>query len=91
MATQHNIYTLSNVTATRVGPQTLHSGADITIQNLAESGYVYLGGEGVSSESFGYRLDPETAWSVELNGYDTIYAIAQNNGAQVAVLLVGLE
>lgn len=91
MTTQHRVHTLSNTSATLVGPRPVHSGGDITIQNLSDTSFVYIGGESVSSTSFGYRLDPETAWSVELNGSDTIYAIAENDGAQVAILLVGLE
>lgn len=91
MTTKHQVHTLSSSTPALVGPRPKHSGSDITIQNLSDSSYVYIGGENVSSSSFGYRLDPETAWSVELDGNDTIYAIAQENETEVAVLMVGLE
>ena len=64
---------------------------DITIQNLHESGYVYLGGEGVDSEDFGYRLAPGAAWSVELPGRDAIYAITDTSSVSIAVLKTGLE
>jgi hypothetical protein len=64
---------------------------DITVQNLSDTAYVYLGGEGVSQEDFGYRLAPGAAWSVELPGLDALYAIADTNGTYLAVLKTGLE
>lgn len=89
MTTHSNPY-LSNTEATRLTPNGLHSGMDITIQNLSESAYVYLGGEGVNPEDFGYRLSPGAAWSVELPGQDALYAIADEN-TYIAVLKTGLE
>ena len=89
--TQHAVTTLSNTTATRLTPNGLHSGMDITIQNVHASAIVYIGGEEVTSSSFGYRLSPGAAWSVELSGKDAIYAISNTNGSQVAVLQTSLE
>jgi len=91
MATTHAIVTLSNSTATRLTPNGLHTGTDITVQNLHESAYVYLGGEGVTSSSFGFRLAPGTAWSVELSGPSPLYAISATNGSTVAILKTSLE
>lgn len=82
---------LSTTDAIRLTPEGLHSGMDITIQNLHESGYVYLGGEGVNSEEFGYRLAPGSAWSVELPGQDALYAIGSTPSIYIAVLQTGLE
>jgi hypothetical protein len=45
----------------------------------------------VTSSDYGYRLSPDTAWSVELSGKDAIYAISNTNGSQVAVLQTSLE
>jgi hypothetical protein len=64
---------------------------DITIQNTHASAIVYIGGEGVTSSSFGYRLSPGAAWSIELSGRDSIYAISDTNGSKVAVLQTSLE
>jgi hypothetical protein len=89
--TQHSIATLSNTTATRLTPNGIHSGIDITIQNINSSGVVYVGGEGVSSSNFGYRLAADHAIAFELPGQDALYAIAENNGAQVATLQTNLE
>ena len=51
----------------------------------------YLGGTGVTSTNYGYRLDAGTAFSIELSGRDKLYAITDTNGSKVAVLTSGLE
>ncbi len=88
--TIHSNPYISNTEATRLTPNGMHSGMDITIQNLSDTAYVYLGGEGVNQEDFGYRLSPGAAWSVELPAQDELYAIADEN-TYIAVLKTGLE
>lgn len=89
--TTHSLTTLSNTAATRLTPVGLHSGMDVTIQNVHASAIVYIGGEGVTSSDYGYRLSPDTAWSVELAGKDALYAITNTNGSTIAVLKTNLE
>jgi hypothetical protein len=89
--TRHVLTTLSNTSATRITPNGVHSGLDITIQNTDGSAYVYLGGEGVTASDYGYRLAPGAAWSVELPGTDALYAITDTNNSKIAVLWTGLE
>jgi hypothetical protein len=89
--TTHSLTTLSNTTATRLTPTGTHSGMDITIQNVHASAIVYIGGEGVTSSSYGYRLAPGAAWSVELAGKDALYATTSTNGSTVALMILGLE
>ena len=89
--TTHALTTLSNTEATRITPNGVHSGLDITLQNVHASAIVYIGGEGVTSSNYGYRLDPATAWSVELPGTDSLDAITDTNGSKIAVLKTGLE
>jgi hypothetical protein len=89
--TQHALTTLSNTEDTRITPNGVHSGLDITIQNTDGSAYVYLGGEGVTASSYGYRLAPGAAWSVELPGTDAMYAVTDTNNSKIAVLWTGLE
>jgi hypothetical protein len=64
---------------------------DVTIQNIHASAYVYIGGEGVTSSSYGYRLSPGSAISFELPGTDALYAITNTNSSQVAVIKTNLE
>ena len=89
MATTHARFTIWDED-TRLSPYGTHSGTDITIQNLDGSNYVYLGGQGVNSNIFGYRLAPGAAISFELPGKDAIYAYSDNE-VDVAVLMTGLE
>lgn len=89
--TTHALITLSNETATRLTPNGLHSGMDITIQNVHESAYVYLGGEDATTSDYGYRLMPNSAISFELPGRDALYAVSDTDGSQVAVIKTNLE
>ena len=89
--TSHALTTLSSSTATKLTPNGTHSGLDITIQNISDTAYVYLGGAGVTALSYGYRLAPGAAWSVELPGRNALYAITDTNNSKVAVLKTSLE
>ena len=89
--TTHSLTTLSNTSATRLTPHGTHSGVDVTIQNVNETAYVYVGGEGVSTTNYGYRVSPNNGIAFELAERDSIYAVSDVNGAQVAVIQVGLE
>lgn len=87
----HQIVALSNTTATKLTPPGVHSGMDITLQNVNLFGYVYVGAEGVTSSSYGYRLMPNHAISFELAGQDALYAIASDADMDLAVLKIDLE
>ena len=42
---EHQLFTLSNTAPTIITPLgNVHSGLDVTVQNVNASGYVYLGG-----------------------------------------------
>jgi hypothetical protein len=90
MAT-HNLFTLSNSEKSRLTPPGVHSGMDITIQNVNASGYIYVGGIDVSSSNYGYRIQPNHAISFELPGTDSLYAIASAPDMKAAVLQTNLE
>ena len=89
--TTHSLTPLSSSTATRLTPAGVHSGMDITIQNVSDENFVYIGGEGVTEENFGYRLNPGSAISFELPGKDALYAIADANETLVAIIKTNLE
>lgn len=92
MAT-HSLVTVGDSTPVRLTPNgQTHSGMDITIQNVAASGYIYIGSnESVSDENYGFRLQPNHSWSVELSGKDHIYVIASAPDTKAAVMYVELE
>ena len=87
----HTLHTLNNSGATRLSPNGTHSGTDITIQNIDSEAYVYIGSSTVTSSSYGFRLIPGGAISFELPPKDSLYAVSDTNGSQVAVFMTGLE
>lgn len=88
--TQHSLTTLSSTSATKLTPNGSHSGLDLTIQNVHASAYVYVGGEGVTANDYGYRIAPNNGISFSLLSHDAIYAITDTNGSKVAVITVGI-
>jgi hypothetical protein len=91
MAIRQSVHTLSTSTAALLSPVGVHAGVDITIQNLSTDKYVYIGTSEVSTSVFGYRIDPGAAWSVELAGNESVYAVSSANGVQAAVFMLALE
>lgn len=91
MATSHNLYTLSNSSATRITPNGTHSGIDITVQNVSDTAYVFIGAQGVTSDNYGYRIAPGHAISWELPGKNALYAISDTDSSKLAVLNTSLE
>ena len=89
--TTHRIYQPGTSVPTQITPNGTHSGMDITIQNVNDSGHIYVGGEGVTSSNYGYRILPNHAISFELNGRDDLYIVAENADMNVAVIQIKLE
>lgn len=88
----HKIYTLDNSTPTRVTPRPVHSGVDVTIQNLDGSQFVYVGvNDTISITNYGFKILPNSAISFELSGSDTIFIIGSGESVDAAVLVIGLE
>jgi hypothetical protein len=90
MAVTHEVVEVGSESPVQVGPTGNHAGRDVTVQNLSGSDNIYLGAQGVTTTSFGYKLSPNSAWSVELKMGDHIYAISDGT-ADVAVFMLGLE
>lgn len=89
--TTHRLYTVNSTSAVALTPPGVHSGMDITIQNVNISGYLYLGSSSVTTSDYGYRLLPNHAISFELPGQDDLYVIAENDGMAAAVIKTNLE
>jgi len=87
----HSILILSNTTPTRLSPNGVHSGVELVIQNVSTNGYVYVGGPTVSSTSYGFRIDEDSAFGMNVLPQESMYAIAQNDGTTVAVITSGLK
>lgn len=90
--TTNRIVALSTTTPSLLSPAGTHSGVDITVQNIAATGYVYIGGSSaLNSGNYGFRIDPSHAISIELNGRDALYALASTSGVSASVLMTNLE
>ena len=89
--TMHSLVTLSNSTATRMTPPGAHGGLDFTLQNVNATGYIYIGGEGVTSSNYGFRILPNHSISFELSSPDALYALSSIDAMNVAMIQIGLE
>lgn len=88
--TAHAFVTLSNTTATLLSPNGVHSGVNVSVQNVNASGYVYLGASTVTTSNYGFRIAPGSAISFELDAHDSLYAVSQSNGLNAAVITTTL-
>lgn len=87
----HKLYSLNNTTATRITPNGSHSGLDMTIQNVNEEGYIYVGTDNtVTTSNYGYRILPNHAISFELNSNTALFLIGSTN-LNAAVISMSLE
>lgn len=89
--TQQLVTQLDDEDAKLLSNRSVHSGQDLTIQNLSATAYVYIGNENVSTTQYGFRINPDTAFSVELDGKDELWAVTSDEGSQVAVFSLSLE
>jgi hypothetical protein len=64
---------------------------DITLQNVNDAGYIYIGGnDTVSSANYGFRIMPNHSISFELPSADALYAIGSTT-MNLALMQTGLE
>lgn len=89
--TTNKIVSLSTTTPVLLSPPNTHTGVDITVQNINAEGYVYLGGSNLNNGNYGFRIDPSHAFSIELGGKDSLYALGSTAGLTAAVLTTNLE
>jgi hypothetical protein len=86
--TVHQTHTLTtNGTAYKI----VSANGDVTIQNNNASANIFIGGAGVTTSSFGFKILPTAAISFELNGTDEIWAVSDTDAATVNTLRVSLE
>lgn len=90
MSTQHNLYTVGT-SAVAISESQNSSGTDITIQNVNDAGYIYVGGVGVTSTNYGYRIASNHAISFELDKQDELYIIGSASNLKAAVIAINLE
>jgi hypothetical protein len=77
--------TLSSTPTLLTIADAVDSSNTISIQNTDSSASLYLGGEDVTSSSYGIKLVAGQMWSADLGPYDKIYAVGSGT---VAVLIL---
>ena len=60
----------------------------LVVENVNDSGYIYLGHENVSTSDYGFKLYPSQAFTIELRPYDRVWAISSIQGMTAAVMIV---
>lgn len=90
MATIHNIVNLPTADEAVKVFDSEGAGRDVTIQNIS-SHPIFIGGEGVTTEDFGFKLVANAAISFELDGQDDIFAVSGNDNVNIAILSINLE
>lgn len=59
----------------------------ISIQNISDAGYAYIGNESVTTSSYGHKLFPGQSFAIDLAANDQIWA-AGDSGVTVAVFIL---
>jgi len=92
MAIAHAIVSVGT-TATLLTVATEGGGKDgstILVQNPTGGQAVFLGGAGVTSSSYGYKLAIDSNISIELNQDEALYGVVASSTQSVAVLRQGV-
>lgn len=90
--TTHEAYTLSSSgVAYEILPARGGNGRDVTIQNNNATATIMIGGAGVTTTNYGFKLVPGAAISFELDGDDAIWAVSGTSGIDVHIMTVKLE
>ena len=57
----------------------INSVCTLVVENINDSGNIFIGNNSVSSNDFGFKLYPRQAFTVELRPYDRLYAVADSD------------
>jgi hypothetical protein len=61
----------------------------LSVQNIMDSGYAYLGGENVSINNYGHKLYPGQSFTIELAPNDKLFAVG-DSGVSVAIFTLDI-
>ena len=85
------VHQTQTLTTSGTAYKIVSANGDITIQNNNASANIFIGGPGVTTSDFGFKLTPGVAIAFELNGTDEIWAVSDTSSAIVNTLRVSLE
>jgi hypothetical protein len=65
-------------------------GQTVLVQNPTSGVNVYVGGAGVTTSSYGYLLQAGSAFAIDLQGGESIYAVVASSTQAVGVIRQGV-
>jgi hypothetical protein len=86
---RHRIQALSTTTPAQLTIEdTVQSANTLVVQNVNDSGFIYIGTSSVSSSNYGYKIYPGQGFTVELSSYTRMYAVSSGSGMSAAVMVI---
>lgn len=89
MAITHGIVSVGTTATKLTSDYDGKDGQTINVQNPTSGATVYLGGEGVTTSSYGYALAGGTSFSVELQTGEKLYGVVASSTQNVNILRQG--
>lgn len=87
MQLKHRVLTLNNTAQNLVIREAADARNTMSVQNIMDSGYAYLGNNSVTSSNFGHKLYPGQSFTIEMASSDDLYAVG-DEGVQVAIFII---
>jgi hypothetical protein len=84
MRLRHKIQALNSTPVNLVIREATDARNSMSIQNVANVGFAYLGAAGVSNSDYGIKLFPGQIYTIELAPSDDIWAVG-DTGVSVAI------
>jgi hypothetical protein len=89
MAVSHAIISVGTTATKLTSDFDGKDGQTINVQNPAGGASVYLGGEGVTTSSYGYLLGAGTSFSIELQDDEKLYGVVASSTQNVNIIRQG--
>lgn len=89
MAVTHAIVSVGTTATKLTSDYDGKDGQTINVQNPAGGVNVYIGGEGVTTTSYGYLLKADSSFSIELQDDEKLYAVVASGTQNVNIIRQG--
>ena len=84
MRSRHNIQSLNSTPVNLVVRESTDARNSMSIQNISNTGFAYIGSVEVTTTNFGIKLFPGQIYTIELASSDDVWAVG-DSGVQVAI------
>lgn len=84
MKLRHKVQSLNSTPINLVVREATDAQNSMSIQNVSNVGFAYIGNQSVTSSDFGIKLFPGQIYTIELASSDNIWAVG-DSGVQVAI------